>query len=118
MDLADGPLYLHDLLRVDRLPYVVVLSACEAAKGDVNPMGDVLGASTVLMERGTATVVANASLVADTATSRVAMVELHHHLADGTTAARALLSVRQQAADFGPRQAALAAGFTCFGAGW
>jgi hypothetical protein len=118
MDLADGPLYLHDLLRVDRLPYVVVLSACEAAKGDVNPMGDVLGASTVLMERGTATVVANASLVADTTTSRVAMVQLHHHLADGTTAARALLSVRQQAADLGPREAALAAGFTCFGTGW
>jgi hypothetical protein len=70
------------------------------------------------MERGRATVVANASLVADTATSRVAMVELHHHLADGTTDARALLSVRQQAADLGRREAALAAGFTCFGTGW
>jgi tetratricopeptide (TPR) repeat protein len=117
MDLADGPLYLHDLLRVDRLPYIVVLSACEAAKGDVSAMGDVLGASTVLMERGTATVVANASLVADTDTNRVAMVELHRHLADRTTAARALLSVRRRAADLGPREAALAAGFTCFGAG-
>jgi tetratricopeptide (TPR) repeat protein len=117
MDLADGPLYLHDLLRVDRLPHIVVLSACEAAKGDVSAMGDVLGASTVLMERGTATVVANAGLVADTATNRIAMVELHRHLADGTSAARALLSVRQQATDLGPRHAALAAGFTCFGAG-
>jgi hypothetical protein len=45
------------------------------------------------------------------------MVELHRHLAAGGTAARALLSVRQQAADRGPRDATLAAGFTCFGAG-
>jgi hypothetical protein len=117
MDLADGPIFLHDLLRVERLPHLVVLSACEAAQGDVGAMGDVLGASTVLMERGTATVVANASLVADTATSSASMVELHRHLAAGTSAARALLAVRQHAAALGPRQGALAAGFTCFGAG-
>lgn len=117
MDLADGPLYLHDLLRVERLPHLVVLSACEAAKGDVGAVGDVLGASTVLMERGTATVIANASLVADTETSGAAMVELHRHLAAGVPAARALLAVRQHAAELGPREAALAAAFTCFGAG-
>ena len=88
MDLADGPLYLHDLLRVERLPHMVVLSACQAAQGDVGAMGDVLGASTVLMERGTATVIANAGLVADNATSSAAMLELHRNLAAGAPAAR------------------------------
>jgi CHAT domain-containing protein len=117
LDLTDGPLYLHDLLRVPRLPHTVVLSACEAARGDVGGMGDLLGASTVLMERGTATVIANASLVADTATNLAAMLELHRHLGAGSRAATALLAVRRSAAELGPRASALAAGFTCFGAG-
>ena len=118
MDLADGPLYLHDLLRVERLPHTVVLSACQAAQGDVGAMGDVLGASTVLMERGTATVIANAGLVADNATSSAAMLELHRNLAAGAPAAAALLAARRAAADLGPRAEALASGFTCFGAGF
>jgi CHAT domain-containing protein len=117
MDLADGPLYLHDFLRVAQLPHVIVLSACEAARGDVGAIGDVLGAASVLMERGAATIIANAGLVADSATSSESMIELHRHLAVGVAPATALLAVRRAAAVLGPRAAALTAGFTCMGAG-
>ena len=116
LELADGPLYLHDLLRVRQLPHVVVLSACEAAEGSAGPIGDVLGASTVLMERGTATVIASPSLVADSSRTTAAMVDLHRRLAAGDQPARALMDVRRRASDSDRRDGALAAGFVCFGA--
>jgi tetratricopeptide (TPR) repeat protein len=118
MDLADGPLFLHDLLRVRALPTVVVLSACEAAQGSAAATGDVLGASTVLMERGTSTVIANAGLVSDSQRGGASMLQLHRHLALGDGPAAALLAVRCDAAGISPREGALVAGFTCFGAGW
>ena len=117
-ELADGPLYLHDLLRVRRLPHVVVLSACEAAKGTPAPGGDVLGTSTVLMERGTATVIANASLVSDSGNNAAPMLDLHRRLALGEDAAGALRALRIDARERPPRDQALISGFTCFGAGW
>ncbi len=117
LELADGPLYLHDLLRVPELPAVVVLSACEAAEGSAGPIGDVLGASTVLMERGTATVIASPSLVPDSSRTGAAMLELHERLAAGDQPARALLEVRRRASEVDPRERALASGFVCFGAG-
>jgi hypothetical protein len=116
LELADGPLYLHDLLRVRQLPRVVVLSACEAAEGSPGPIGDVLGASTVLMERGTATVIASPSLVPDTGQTGASMLKLHQRLAAGDHPALALLEVRRSAAEVGRREQALAAGYVCFGA--
>lgn len=117
LDLADGPLYLHDLLRVRQLPRVVVLSACEAAEGRAGPIGDVLGASTVLMERGTATFIASPSLVPDSSRTGAAMLALHQRLAAGDHPAQALLEVRRRASEVDRRERALAAGFVCFGAG-
>ena len=100
------------------MPTIVVLSACEAAQGSTAPTGDVLGASTVLMERGTSTVIANPGLVSDSRRSGASMVELHRRLALGDGPASALLAVRRDACGTSPRQEALVAGFTCFGVGW
>ncbi len=116
LELADGPLYMHDLLRARQLPRVVVLSACEGAEGSAGPIGDVLGASTVLMERGTATVIASPSLVPDSSRTSAAMLDLHQRLAAGDRPARALLEVRRRASEADRRERALAAGFVCFGA--
>jgi CHAT domain-containing protein len=118
LELTDGPLYLHDLLRVRLLPHVVVLSACKAAEGTTGPVGDVLGASTVLMERGTSTVIASPSLVADSRSHVSSMTTLHRRFIAGDPPAVALRTVRQQAGEIGRRERALAAGFVCYGAGW
>ena len=93
LELVDGPLFLHDLLGLSALPSVVVLSCCEAASGDTGPIGDVLGASTVLMERGTRTVVASPALVADTEETTSAMTDVHRLLRRGVGPAEALRTV-------------------------
>ena len=103
-------------MRLSRLP-LSSCSPCEAAEEGAGPIGDAHGASTVLMERGTATVIASPSLVPDSSRTGAAMLELHERLAAGDQPARALLEVRRRASEVDPRERALASGFVCFGAG-
>ena len=116
LELIDGPLFLHDLLGLSALPSVVVLSCCEAASGDTGPIGDVLGASTVMMERGTRTVVASPALVADTEETTSAMTDVHRLLRRGLGPAEALRTVRAGMADDDPA-GGLVASYLSLGAG-
>lgn len=97
LDLADGPLTVHDLERVCRAPYRVVLSACES--GVLAPVGaeELLGLAAALFSLGTAGLVSSVAEVNDTATADL-MVELHAALASGADPAAALHRVRQQTA--------------------
>lgn len=105
LQMADGPLYVHDLHRVRRAPRVVVLSACEAARSAVHPGDELMGLAAALLARGTRTLIAPVTAVPDRA-ARELMIELHRRLADGEAPAVALA---QASADTS------VVGFTCFG---
>ncbi|UUW90694.1 CHAT domain-containing protein [Pimelobacter simplex] len=97
LDLADGPLTVHDLERLARAPYRVVLSACES--GVLAPVGadELLGLAAALFALGTAGLVSSVGEVNDAATAAL-MVDLHAALAAGSDPAAALLAVRRRTA--------------------
>jgi CHAT domain-containing protein len=113
LDLADGPLLVHDLQRLEQPPHRVVLSACES--GVMKPVGDqeLLGLSAALLSMGTAGVVSSLAEVDDRATVEV-MVALHHRLRQGGGLGEAHLAARE-AADGSDVLAATAASFTVLG---
>ncbi len=113
LDLADGPLTVHDLERLSRAPYRVVLSACES--GVLAPVGaqELLGLAAALFSIGTAGLVSSVGEVNDAATADL-MVGLHDGLARGEDPATALMAVRRAvAAD--PVAAGTAAAFVALG---
>lgn len=113
LTLADGPLLVHDLQRLERPPHRVVLSACES--GVMQPVGDqeLLGLAAALLSMGTAGVVSSLAEVDDAATVQV-MVALHARLRQGGGLGDALLAARDAAAG-NPVLAATAASFTVLG---
>lgn len=112
LELADGPLTVHDLERLAVAPHRVVLSACES--GVLAPVGadELLGLASALFALGTAGLVCSVAEVNDEATAAL-MVDLHGHLERGTDPATALLRVRQAAQ--GDVAAATAAAFVPLG---
>lgn len=113
LELADGPLTVHDLERLRRAPYRVVLSACES--GVLAPVGseELLGLAAALFSLGTAGLVSSVAEVNDEATAAL-MVTLHDRLAAGDDLATALLAVRREAAA-DPVAAGTAAAFLALG---
>lgn len=113
LDLADGPLTVHDLERLQTAPYRVVLSACES--GVLAPVGaqELLGLAAALFSIGTAGLVSSVAEVNDAATAGL-MVGLHDGLAAGKDPAHALLDVRRSATD-DPVAAGTAAAFVALG---
>jgi tetratricopeptide (TPR) repeat protein len=113
LTLADGPLLVHDLQRLQRPPHRVVLSACES--GVMQPVGDqeLLGLAAALLSMGTAGVVSSLAEVDDAATVEV-MVALHASLRAGGGLGDALLAARSAAAG-DPVLTATAASFTVLG---
>ncbi len=113
LTMADGPLMVHDLERLGRAPYRVVLSACES--GVMKPVGadELLGLSAALLSMGTAGIVSTLAEVDDAATVEV-MVALHGSLRAGAGLGDALLAARRASAH-DPVLAATAASFTALG---
>ena len=113
LDLADGPLLVHDFERMATPPYRVVLSACDS--GVLAPVGagELLGLVAALLAVGTAGVVASVAVVNDEATVDV-MVDVHAGLEAGDDLAGALLRARTAAAD-DPLRSAAAAAFLALG---
>jgi tetratricopeptide (TPR) repeat protein len=89
LHLADGPLFVHDLLRLRRPPRTLILSACDSARCTVRPGDEILGPAAALLAGGTRTVIAAVNPVADTA-AKALMPVLHRHLLDGRAAGQAL----------------------------
>jgi tetratricopeptide (TPR) repeat protein len=96
LELADGPLTVHDLERLEVAPHRMVLSACES--GVLAPVGadELLGLASALFALGTAGLVCSVAEVNDLATAEL-MVDLHEHLDRGEDPAAALLALRQAA---------------------
>ncbi len=113
LTMADGPLLVHDLQRLERPPHRVVLSACES--GELAPVGaqELLGLSAALLSMGTAGIVSSLGEVDDAATVEV-MVALHASLRQGRGLGEALLAAREVAAG-DQVLSATAASFTVLG---
>jgi tetratricopeptide (TPR) repeat protein len=112
--LDDGPLTVHDLERLRRAPYRVILSSCDS--GVLAPAGadELLGLAHTLAPLGTAGIIASVVPVNDQATA-VLMLSLHRHLRRGVTLAEALRDARDSAAT-DPVLAATAWSFIALGA--
>jgi hypothetical protein len=95
--LDDGPLTVHDLERLGRAPYRLVLSSCDS--GVAAPVGadELLGLVSSLIPLGAAGIVASVVPVNDEAAVPV-MLALHDELRQGATLPGALLAARQAAA--------------------
>jgi len=111
--LHDGPLTVYDLDRLRRSPLRLVLSSCES--GVAAPVGadELLGMTSVLVPRGTASILASVVPVNDVATAPV-MVAFHNHLRAGLPFDEALLAVRT-AANQDPVEVATALSFVALG---
>lgn len=112
--MDDGPLTVHDLERLRRAPYRVILSSCDS--GVLAPAGadELLGLAHTLAPLGTAGIVASVVPVNDQATAALMLV-LHRQLRRGASLAEALRDARDAvAAD--PLLAATAWSFIALGA--
>jgi CHAT domain-containing protein len=105
--LADGPLTVHDLERLARVPDLVVLSACDVGRSDVRPGNEVLGVAAAFLALGTSTLVASVLPVPDELSARI-MVRFHDALTAGAAPAAALATASDRE---------LFLPFVCFGAG-
>jgi tetratricopeptide (TPR) repeat protein len=112
--MDDGPLTVHDLERLRRAPYRMVLSSCDS--GVLAPAGanDLLGLASSLIPLGTAGIVASVVPVNDQATTGL-MVGLHRHLRGGASLGQALREARAGACG-DPVRAATAWSFVAMGA--
>jgi tetratricopeptide (TPR) repeat protein len=89
LELADGPLFAHELSRLGRPPRHCVLAACELAMNHIRPGDEALGFAGGLLAGGVRTVVAASSRVGDEAAATT-MVDYHRRIAEGDRPAVAL----------------------------
>ena len=114
LSLYDGPLTVHDLGRLRRPPYRMVLPACDSGIGSHTGSDELLGLASALIGLGTAGLASSVSEVNDRATVPI-MLELHSRLSDGHTLPTALAAARRSVADGSDLQRATAASFVAFG---
>jgi tetratricopeptide (TPR) repeat protein len=93
--MADGPLHGHDLDRLEQLPRVVVLSACDS------------GLAPAFLTRGTTAVIASTRQVPDDRVPAL-MATVHAGLHRGIGPAAALAQAQSEHGDLG---------FNCYGSG-
>ncbi len=116
LEMADGPLFVHQLENLHRLPSLIVLSSCSVGALGRLVGDEVLGFPAALLARGTRSLIASILPVEDEAAMDL-MVALHSHLKTGLGPACALASAADEVRDKSPRHWAAAASFLCFGAG-
>ncbi|MEU6810139.1 CHAT domain-containing protein [Streptomyces sp. NPDC046831] len=98
LTMADGPLIVHDLERLARSPYRIILSCCDTARFASVGADELLGLVTALLPLGTAGVVACSAPVNDAAVVPL-MLALHKGLGAGLSLAEALRDARSALPD-------------------
>jgi tetratricopeptide (TPR) repeat protein len=111
--LDDGPLTVHDLERLGRAPYRLVLSSCDS--GLAKPVGadELLGLTVALVPLGAAGILASVVPV-DDASAVPLMLAVHRGLRGGATLPDALWHARSQLDD-DPVTLATASSFLALG---
>ncbi len=112
--LDDGPLTVHDLQRLKRAPYRLVLSCCDSGVTSSAGADELLGLVAALGQLGTAGVIAPVVAVNDAATVPVTL-RLHERLAAGAGTADALRDARRSLRE-DPWSYAAARAYVAFGA--
>ena len=111
--MEDGPLTVHDLQRLGRAPYRLVLSCCDSGVTASAGADELLGLIAALGQLGTAGVLAPVVPVNDAATVQFSLA-LHERLATGATASQALRDARLSSGD-DPCSYATARAYVAFG---
>jgi hypothetical protein len=109
LSLTGGPLFAYELDQRTKVPEHVVLSACDVGRSTARAGEETLGLTTVLLQLGTACVLAGVARVHDDAAAEM-MGRYHTGLARGLDAAEALCLVGSQVDTPSP--------FVCFGTTW
>jgi tetratricopeptide (TPR) repeat protein len=108
--LADGPMFVYDLERLDPPPQVVVLSACSVGS-HASPAGnEILGLTAALLATGPRAVIGATVPVPDSTSTIALMTGLHQALAAGVGPAEALRRAREV-------EPIVGGAFACHGAG-
>jgi CHAT domain-containing protein len=110
--LADGPITVYDLERLDRAPRCMVLASCDAGLAEIRPGDELMGLSAALLAQGTVALIAPLFPVPDAAT-RPTMLALHQAMRSGASPAVALAA----SAPGTGLDRFTAAAFACLGAG-
>ncbi|MFC0530679.1 CHAT domain-containing protein [Phytohabitans kaempferiae] len=113
LELADGPLFGHELHQLPQLPAHIVLSACELGLARPRPGEETLGMTAALLHGGAGSVVAGVARIADAVAYQVGPAH-HAALREGQSPAAALAAAIESAAKAEEDLAPL----VCFGAGW
>ena len=114
--LADGPLTVFDLERLERVAPTLVLAACDSGRPVVCTGDELLGFGASLLSLGAQQLVGSVVPIPDAETAPL-MVAFHRQLADGQHVAGALSQAQRELATEEGKAAAAAAGFICIGAG-
>lgn len=109
IDLADGPLYGYDIDQLERVPAVVILSACELGRSSVRWGQEAVGMAPAWLSAGVRCVIAAPASVNDER-ARELLSDTHARLAGGAAPSDALAGAM--------RSASAASAFQCYGAGW
>ena len=95
-ELADGPWFGYDIDQLQRVPDVVLLSACEVGRSTLRGGEELIGMTAAWLHAGARCVVASAAAINDEVAHDV-LVRVHEGLAEGLrpsgALARALLDV-------------------------
>ena len=114
--LADGPVTVYELLRLDRAPVHVVLAACEAAASAAVAGDETLGLAAAMLSLGTVSLIAPLTRVADRMAVGL-MQSYHRELRAGYSPAESLARAQERATAQDVSEGAAAASFVCLGAG-
>lgn len=114
LELADGPLFGHDLPRAAALPPHVVLSACDLGLVVERPGDESLGMTSALLHGGVSSVVAGVARVNDDVACQL-MIAYHEALRAGRTPSAALAEALGAT---GSDRSERPAPFVVIGAGW
>jgi tetratricopeptide (TPR) repeat protein len=113
LELADGLLTIHDLARVERLPEIVVLSACSLGGGP--HVGDqTMSFAMALFDLGVGAVIAPLFAIPDEASFDL-MTSFHRRLNAGESAPAALQGAQHDTRHLSPLAAMAAWSFQCTG---
>lgn len=115
IQVADGPLTVCDLEHAGSVAGTVVLSACDAGRGQERSGNEVLGLATAFLALGCRSLVAPVLCVRDAETVP-SMLALQSALAAGHPPAEALAGVRRAGAPILDDPGSSPDLFTCFGA--
>jgi CHAT domain-containing protein len=94
LELADGPLTVYELERLERIPPIVVLATCDSGLAGNRSGAQLHGLAGTLLKMGARTIVAAIGALPDSADTRQAMIALHRDLVDGIGASASLANQR------------------------